>query len=294
MNIMIILNYNDFFNTDKLVREVQSFSNLDKIIIVDNYSTDNSYEKIENLANDDTVVLRAKENRGYAAGNNIGIRYAADHFSVKNIVISNPDIIVKESTLNKLFYKLEEFPKVSAVSGIVCDINGNIVDNFAWKLPTYFMMLQNTSVIITKLLMSLGISRFYEKKNLHSTKIVDVLSGCFFIIKAEVFSEVGYFDEDSFLYNEENILFYKLKNLGYSQLILCEETIIHIQGTSINKNIRSFFQKRNTIKHSEQVYLEKYLDINKAQMLVYNICFFIGSLEKYLIAKLKNVRRRKN
>ncbi|MFD2385755.1 glycosyltransferase [Enterococcus rivorum] len=100
MNIMIILNYNDAFNTISYLSKIETFSSVDKYIVVDNHSTDNSYQKFLELPNTDKVIfLEAKVNRGYAHGNNIGIKYAVNNFSVKNIIISNPDIEVKENTI---------------------------------------------------------------------------------------------------------------------------------------------------------------------------------------------------
>lgn len=289
---MIILNYNDAFNTISYLSKIETFSSVDKYIVVDNHSTDNSYQKFLELPNTDKVIfLEAKVNRGYAHGNNIGIKYAVNNFSVKNIIISNPDIEVKENTIKSILEELDADKKVSAATGVICDTNGNIAFNFAWRLPDYVMMLQNTSIITTKVLKKMGKSRFYSTDNLKKKQVVDVLSGCFFIIKANAFKQAGYFEEDTFLYNEENILFYKLKHLGYKQIVLCEHYITHFQGSSTNKTIKNFFLKQKIVRDSEQVYLNKYLEISLIQRIVYHFCSFLGMIEKYIIYRIKLFRR---
>ena len=46
---MVIINYNDYDTTKKLIDNIKNYKVLDKIIIVDNASTDNSYNKIKKI-----------------------------------------------------------------------------------------------------------------------------------------------------------------------------------------------------------------------------------------------------
>ncbi|MBV6373105.1 glycosyltransferase, partial [Enterococcus casseliflavus] len=81
---MIILNYNDWLMTKEYVKNIEKYKILDKIIIVDNKSTDNSYEFLTSMSNDRIEVLSTQENRGYAAGNNFGLNYALKNYEVNN------------------------------------------------------------------------------------------------------------------------------------------------------------------------------------------------------------------
>ena len=49
---------------------------------------------------------------------------------------------------------------------------------------------------------------------------VEAVSGCFFMIKSEALKRVNYFDENVFLYYEENILGEKLRNSSYTLVII--------------------------------------------------------------------------
>jgi len=121
---MIILNYNDWLMTKEYVKNIEKYKILDKIIIVDNKSTDNSYEFLTSMSNDRIEVLSTQENRGYAAGNNFGLNYALKNYEVNNFIISNPDIEVDENTIRKICECLDT-NKFVAVSGKV-----NILKNF--------------------------------------------------------------------------------------------------------------------------------------------------------------------
>ncbi|MFR0819378.1 MAG: glycosyltransferase family 2 protein [Lactococcus lactis] len=51
--------------TKEYVKNIEKYNILDKIIIVDNKSTDNSYEFLTSMSNDRIEVLSTQENRGY-------------------------------------------------------------------------------------------------------------------------------------------------------------------------------------------------------------------------------------
>ena len=63
---MVIINYNDYDTTKKLIDNIKNYKVLDKIIIVDNASTDNSYNKLKKLTNEKIVLIRTDDNKGYA------------------------------------------------------------------------------------------------------------------------------------------------------------------------------------------------------------------------------------
>jgi len=99
---IVILNYNDYENTLRVVEQVESYFSLSYIIIVDNCSPNKENLKLKELENDRIVFLRADENKGYGSGNNIGLRYLEEHTDCELVIISNPDIEVKEEVILKM------------------------------------------------------------------------------------------------------------------------------------------------------------------------------------------------
>ena len=75
---VILLNYNSSADCTKCVSDLKRQEGVElEIIIVDNYSREDDSLAVEQLAKaEGCTFIAAKENRGYNAGNNLGLRYA--------------------------------------------------------------------------------------------------------------------------------------------------------------------------------------------------------------------------
>lgn len=298
MNIMIVLNYNDHETTSDYLNRIENYTILDKIIVVDNRSSDESYNILKNRESEKVIVIQTNKNDGYASGNNFGINYADQKYSPSNIIISNPDIIVSENSLRKICTFLDSNDEYAAVSGLIHDTNNRIVSNFAWRLPSYRDMIISTFLILSKIYhMITKKGQFYNEKKINSVDEVfnvGVLSGCFFAIRHKVFKDIGYFDERTFLYNEENILAYKLNEIGLKRGVLISEKIIHFQGVSINKNIKNWRTKNKILLDSIKIYLNDYLKVSKIKLILFTILFNFGKYEKFILINLRQKLKRGN
>lgn len=250
---LIVLNYNDYDTTIKFINKIRFYKVLDLIVIVDNHSTDDSYKKLKLIEKDNIVVLGTLKNGGYGYGNNIGIKYAIDKLSACNIIISNPDIEVRESTISKLINTLNSSEKYAVVGPIV-NTYGEL--SKGWKLTGGFKeFLLSIPVYGTKNRNKIiGYKDNYYKDKVNE---VDVVSGCFFIIKSECLKAINYFDENIFLYYEENIISKKLKNLEYKEVIDLSCEVIHNHSVSIDKS-HSSASKYKILKESQMYYLNNY------------------------------------
>ena len=110
---IVILNYNDYENTIQMLNQIKDYTCLDKIVIVDNCSTDQSVEKLKVYENKKIVLLEASENKGYASGNNLGLSYLEKNTSCEIAIISNPDIVVSESVLKELIHDMKTHADIS-------------------------------------------------------------------------------------------------------------------------------------------------------------------------------------
>lgn len=274
-NGIVILNYNDSENTMLMLEEIKKYKILDSIIIVDNKSTDDSVTKLKTLENKKIKLVEAKENKGYASGNNVGIKYLIENFDVDNIIISNPDILVREKDIETLVRDLEK-KEVAVIAPIIKEPT-NI--SRGWKLPTF----------ISEILSNIPYFHFLENKVLSypeenyqkNLTEVDVVKGCFFIIKKEIFEKINFFDENTFLYYEEAIIGKKLKDLGYKTYVDNRVTIIHALSQSVDKSVKRM-NKFKILKRS-QYYYDKYIakmDIFKLAIIriFYYINLFLSSV----------------
>ena len=71
----VVVNYNDYETTEKIIKNIYNYKIIDKIVIVDNCSTDDSLTKLEELSDKKISIIKSDKNGGYASGLNIGAKY---------------------------------------------------------------------------------------------------------------------------------------------------------------------------------------------------------------------------
>lgn len=280
---IVILNYNDYETTKEMISNIKKFKSLDVIIVVDNHSTDNSYSKLKKLESKKVKVIKSNENKGYAYGNNYGIEYLIKNYNVDNIIISNPDISVSDKDIKKLVSDLELNPYIDLIAPYV-DENGII--SRGWKLPTYFdELLSNITFIHHLAKKRMQYSDKHYQKQLSK---VDVVSGCFFMIRRKSFEMIGLFDEATFLYYEENIIGNKLKKLGMNTYVDKDVTIKHNLSVSVDKSFNSL-KKYKILKDSQKYYQKEYNNLNIFGMILLRGTYYISLAISYLICYIKNL-----
>ena len=227
-------------------------------------------------------MIKTDSNKGYAYGNNYGIKYAIEEYNVDALIISNPDITVSEQTIKEL---LNQF-KYNNVSLIAPVINEHGILSKGWKLPKYKNdLLSNINYF----------HKYAEKDLLYSesrykdkTTEVEVVKGCFFVIKASVIKDIEYFDENTFLYYEENILGKKLLNKNYKSYILNNTEVKHNLSISVDKSINSL-KKYKILKKSQRYYERKYNKTNIFGILLLYVSYLISYFIAFIICLIKSI-----
>lgn len=285
-SVLIVLNYNDAVTTKKLIYNAENIKKLDKIVVVDNNSSDNSLEELEKLKDEKTDVIKTDKNGGYAYGNNYGVTYAIRKYSPKYIFIANPDIELGEPVIDGILKFFETQAGKNKKTGVV---SGKMVTTTeakihpAWKLPTYGDCLWENLMVLRKLLRVK--SSYYDQSYFMGKESkVDVVSGAFFAIETKTFVDMGMFDESTFLYGEENILAYKLKKEGYDNYILNQYEFLHHHSVSISKSIKSTGKKLDLAYESRCLYLDKYLKVGRIKKIIHAVTYKVGKIN-YLLAK---------
>lgn len=283
-NLVVVLNYNDWEEVKRYCDAVVHFSTIDMIIVVDNMSTDDSYEQLKSLQSEKIVLLRAKENKGYAAGNNVGLQYILDNFIEGNIIISNPDIYYNEDDLKKVLEPLKD-STIGISTGLI-HTEGNITSNFAWMVPGYWELLLNQYLSFYKIKRKLGISMYCDYPKPGEERIYcNCVSGCFFCMTTETLNKIGLFDERTFLYGEENILGFKVKENGQRTCVVVGTNIEHKQHHSINKNLQSQLKGEKWNLNSMLVYIKFYLNKGPFFQTLFKCSYWLSCCEKRVIKK---------
>lgn len=255
-NCFIIINYNDYKTTYNLIKNIEAYSCVDEIVIVDNASTDLSYEQLLKLQNNKITILKNASNKGYGSGINLGSRYLIDKYKKCNIIVSNPDIVIEnEQVISNLVqtFSLD----VAVVAPIIKEHDGY---SRGWKQTTPFIDILSNIVILYKKVKN---KYLLYKDEYYKNKIVDVdiVSGCFFLIRSDVLKQIDFFDENVFLYYEENILCSKLKKHNLRTVINTEVEVFHNHSVTIDKNIKRI-NKYKILKNSQMYFEKKYNDAN--------------------------------
>ncbi|MBQ7239948.1 MAG: glycosyltransferase family 2 protein [Bacilli bacterium] len=274
MTGIVILNYNDSKTTSTMLDSVSVFKSLDHIIVVDNASTDSSVEVLKKYESKKIDIIVNKENKGYSYGNNVGIRYLREKYKCDKVFISNPDITVSEDTLKIL---IKDLDKVDVVAPVISQLGENIK---GWKLPSF-----------KKEINTITSNRLFKNESIYSDdyyedelNIVEVVSGCFFGINDSVLKKVNDFDEGTFLYFEENILGYKLKEKNIKTYVDNSVTVTHNLSVSVDKNIKKY-KKYKILMNSLFYYEKNILKSNIFRRVILKFFYFV----MLVLLKIKNI-----
>ena len=233
---VIILNYNVRYFLELCVSSVEiAISNLDaEIIVVDNHSQDDSCAMMKQRF-PEVKLIENKENAGFPKGNNIGVAHAKGEY----ICILNPDTVVAEDT----FEKILNFVTSSAVEKDKIGILGcKLIDGTGNFLPESKRGVPTPAVAFTKIT---GLYKIFPKTfgkyyaqhlTENETGKVDILVGAFMLMKRELYTEIGGFDENCFMYSDDIDLSYMVLKKGKSNYYFHETSVIHYKGESTIKD----------------------------------------------------------
>ncbi len=194
------------------------------VTMVDNQSTDGSVEMIR--ANYPQVELICNEaNLGFSAGNNVALQRSDASF----VVLLNPDVFVKdESWLTKLIRPFLDNPDIGIAGCKLFYEDGQT--------------LQHLGGYIEK---PLGLPRHYGRRdNYHFEKLTDVpyvLGGAMALRRAAL-AEIGFFDENFFLYYEDVDVCLRMKKVQYRVVVVPEATAIHLESVTTQKESASYLR----------------------------------------------------
>jgi len=201
-----------------------------KVIVVDNASSDGSAEMVKREF-PQVRLIENTENRGFAAANNQGMTIAKGRY----VLLLNPDTIVLDRAIEKTIAFADGQPEVAVVGCRVLNPDRTLQ-------PTCFMYpsVLNMLLLTTYLSKLFPKSRFFGREqmtwwNRTNVREVDVVTGCFMLVRQEAIKQVGILDERFFMYGEETDWCYRFKEAGWRILFTQGAEIIHIGKASSNQ-----------------------------------------------------------
>ena len=248
---VVIVNYNvRYFLEQCIISVLEASKNIEsEIIVVDNNSSDHScsilsekYPKV--------ILLKNSKNVGFSKANNQGVEVAKG----KYVLILNPDTILPEDLLSKVFTYAEKQHKFGALGVQLIDGSGNYLPESKRNIPTHKVSLEK---LIKK--SSLNVRYYANQLDKNSIGEVPVLVGAFMFIKTKVYNLINGFDEAFFMYGEDIDLSYRIVKAGYHNYYLGNVQVLHYKGESSKKDIEYF----NNFYGAMQLFYEKHFKYGK-------------------------------
>lgn len=221
---VVILNYNSAADCRKCVASLRQQEGVElEIVIVDNCSRAEEADAARNLAREQgCTFIAAGENRGYNAGNNVGLRHAAG-LGCEYALIANPDMEFPErGYVARLAAEMRQRPDVAVVGSDIVTPEG---------------IHQNPMMRDGDWRSSFGwIKSFFRKKKADTYDFIDnyaeshycsKVSGCCLLVRMDFMERIGYFDERVFLYCEEAILSRQVEREGMKMYYIADARAIH-------------------------------------------------------------------
>lgn len=237
---IIIINYNTFDITCNCIESIQQYTKgvPYEIVVVDNASPDDNPDLfLEKFP--DVVLVKSKENGGFARGNNIGI----DHSKGDIILLLNSDTLLTEDSITIAAQELAQDTEVGMLTVRLVYENGRYQNNVR-----KFRSIRNEVLdVFRPLLMLLP----YKKRatmmlnqyfNGDFSTYCDWVSGAFMMFRKEVLQDLPEkkLDERFFMYGEDQLWCYQIKQAGYKNYYTANATVIHIANasTELSKQFR--------------------------------------------------------
>lgn len=200
-------------------------------IIVDNASTDGSPEMIRKEF-PWAKLVESHANLGFGRANNLAYSQSTGRW----VLLLNPDTVVLDRAIEKIVKFADSQPKAGAVGGRTLKADMSLERSCCWGSPGLWPLVCKS---VGLHLMFKG-SRTFNREAMdwwprNTVREVEVITGCFFMLRREVYEKTGGFDPRFFMYAEEVDLCWRIKNLGWKLMFTPDAQIIHLVGASAAK-----------------------------------------------------------
>jgi len=289
---IVIISYNTKELTINCIKSIYETADerLNKIIVFDNCSTDNTEVSIKEKYSK-VQFVKSNDNGGYAKAINNAFLYTESEF----VIFSNADVIFKPFSLNYLINAITENNNLYCVGPQQLYLNNNYQPSFG-EFPSYKFAFKNLFLI----------HDFKNKLTIKSNSkllYVDYVDGAVLCIRRSGFTKINGFDDSFLFFSEETDFQYRLsKEFKNSIALIPSSEVYHLRGGSFDlANLESNTKRMKLLGNSKVKFAKK--NLNKTEGFLFLLSekyrytmLFILSLPKVLLnlismeeAKLKIV-----
>lgn len=204
-----------------------------RVVLVDNASREQHFSPLMQR-HPRLECLLNPVNLGFAAGCNRGIRHRPAPF----YLLLNPDCVIQEGAIDRVFRFLQERPEAGIVGCRVNNPDGSLQLACRRSIPrpsTAFFRFSQLSRLFPR-------SRRLARYNLsfiddHQTHEVEAVSGSFLMFRHQLISQIGLLDESFFLYGEDLDFCYRALQKGWKIYYYPQARIVHHKRRSSSQNV---------------------------------------------------------
>ncbi|TFL17134.1 glycosyltransferase family 2 protein [Jannaschia formosa] len=199
-----------------------------RVVVLDNASTDGSAEAVA-ASFPEVELVRSCENLGFARANNRVAAAARTEW----LLLLNPDTECRPGAVDRLMAFARARPEAGIWGGRTVFPDGRLNPSSCWMRITPWSMLCRA----TGLTALFPDSSLFNPEGLggwarDSTREVDIVSGCFLLIRRALWEELGGFDLRYFMYGEDADLCLRAARAGWRPAITPEAEIVHLVGAA--------------------------------------------------------------
>ncbi|MCJ7633082.1 glycosyltransferase family 2 protein [Candidatus Bathyarchaeota archaeon] len=231
--IIIILNWNRPRDTSDCLESLKRilYRNYE-VVVVDNGSTGNDAQMLEQDFGNLIHVIRNKVNQGFAGGNNVGIRWALGR-GCEYVLLLNDDTVVDPEFLSELILVAENDKQAGIVGPKIC----------CYDEPKRIYSAGGRINLWTGSAPSIGRGRI-DNGEFDDIEEVDYVSGCALLIRKDTILRIGLLNERYFAYYEETEWCVRARKQGYSVTYVPRAKILHKEKTR-ESELSLYYMTRN-------------------------------------------------
>ncbi|HXD88351.1 MAG TPA: glycosyltransferase family 2 protein, partial [Urbifossiella sp.] len=227
---IVPVNYNGLADTRKCLQSLAELSVPASVVVVDNASADDPTPTLKQEF-PGVHVVRNPVNGGWSGGNNAGIRFALDR-GVDFVILLNNDTTVHPALVARLLAAAAANPRFGIIGPVIRYMDEPdtvMTDGTLFNRPGYPGFFQRQPVP----------ERAADPPAVEET---DIVNGCCMLVRAEIFSQIGFIDDRFFLIHEEADFCLRAREAGWQCGILAEGLIWH-KGSSAFKRSGQRWQR---------------------------------------------------
>ncbi len=228
-----IVSYNCAKKTLAAVNSILEHTKIDgfKLYVIDNNSEDKQY--FENLKG--ATLIENSKNNGFGGGHNKALELPLGKYHA----VINPDIEINEDVLKAITDIMEKNPDIVMATPKILNPDGS-----QQQLPKRNPNLKY--IFLGRL--SKKIREEYTRANEIFEDITDIdfCTGCFFVIRSDIFKKIGGFDDRFFMYMEDADLSREAKK--YGRVVFCPTAeVTHIWERASAKSLKAFLMHISSV-----------------------------------------------